>query len=358
MKILYLTAFPPNRKTAGQNYSRQLLNDLCNCHSVDLIYWKYPNHELEISNKITVLKCIELPKYPLLHYLRYAGFPLFAKRYTNKISKYIISIADNYDLVYFDFSQVFRYAIDLNHHRKIGMSHDVIAQKFSRDCIYKPLLYWIKRTERKCLGGLNEIYTFSKKDSDFIESYYKRNSSPVSFYIEPEILNLDYGSIDEVEDYYVMYGAWNRNENQESIKWVLKNKISDRVNIKVIGGGMPEFLKDALRNSNIDYCGFIDNPYPIIAKSKGLIAPLFHGAGVKVKVIECLALGTPVIGNNVTFEGIDNFSVRNISALVNIDDDVFETAISDFNDITKEDKIEIRNYFLSTYGSIKLIDKL
>ena len=51
--------------------------------------------------------------------------------------------------------------------------------------------------------------------------------------------------------------------------------------------------------------GFVDNPYKIMSESLGLIAPLFHGAGIKVKVIESLACGTPVIGTEVAFEGID-----------------------------------------------------
>ena len=37
--------------------------------------------------------------------------------------------------------------------------------------------------------------------------------------------------------------------------------------------------------------GFVENPYGYIAEAQGLIAPLFHGAGIKVKVVEALALG-------------------------------------------------------------------
>ena len=37
-----------------------------------------------------------------------------------------------------------------------------------------------------------------------------------------------------------------------------------------------------------------------------LIAPLYKGAGVKVKVIDALSSGTVVIGTNVAFEGIED----------------------------------------------------
>jgi hypothetical protein len=49
-RILFITAFPPNRKTAGQNYSKELLNSLKDTFDIDLISFSYPNHDIEIDN--------------------------------------------------------------------------------------------------------------------------------------------------------------------------------------------------------------------------------------------------------------------------------------------------------------------
>lgn len=54
-RILFITAFPPNRLTAGQNYTRQLLNDLSSNYEIDLVYFKYKNHPIEINDKVNVL---------------------------------------------------------------------------------------------------------------------------------------------------------------------------------------------------------------------------------------------------------------------------------------------------------------
>jgi hypothetical protein len=59
--------------------------------------------------------------------------------------------------------------------------------------------------------------------------------------------------------------------------------------------------------NNIDYLGFVDRPLDIIYTSCAVIAPLFTGAGVKVKVIDSFTTGTPVIGTNITFEGLPFF---------------------------------------------------
>ena len=63
-------------------------------------------------------------------------------------------------------------------------------------------------------------------------------------------------------------------------------------------------VKNIVPNLNLDILGFVDDPYKILSQSKALISPLFTGAGIKVKVIEALACGIPVIGTDIAFEGL------------------------------------------------------
>lgn len=360
MKILFISAFPPNRLTAGQNYSRQLLNDLSKEHDVDLVYWSYPNHIIDISPKVKILKEFNVKKN---HYFSCLGerclFPLFTKRYSKSVKDYLRSEAGKYDLLYFDFSQVFVYSTEIDHPLKIGMSHDVIGQKFSRLKLFRLLIPWVRYSEKICLSSFKEVLTFSKKDSAYIESHYSMNSLPVPFYIDSGIFGIDLDRV-TLKNYFVMYGAWNRRENQESIKWLLKQDQQLPYPVKIIGGSMPEELQAKIKsNSSIEYIGFVDNPYPIIAQAKGLIAPLFHGAGVKVKVIESLSLGTPVIGTDITFEGINNINYcKDKNALINISSLNFYEAISQLFSLSVKDKKYIQESFIKNYNSTKFMDHL
>ncbi len=54
----------------------------------------------------------------------------------------------------------------------------------------------------------------------------------------------------------------------------------------------------------MELLGFVENPYPVLAGARALIAPLFQGAGVKFKVLEALACGTTVVGTEIALEGI------------------------------------------------------
>ena len=45
MKILFITAFPPCQKTAGQDYTHRLILDLLSKgHEISVVYAEYPSH--------------------------------------------------------------------------------------------------------------------------------------------------------------------------------------------------------------------------------------------------------------------------------------------------------------------------
>lgn len=352
MKILFLTAFPPNKKTAGQNYTRQLLNDLSNSHRIDLIYWDYPNHDIDVSSSIKILKKVKYASIISQILTNLDFFPLFSRRFDKSILKYIKSISHQYDCIYFDFSQIMLYSAFIDHPYKLGMSHDVIAQKYSRHKYARYLSKWILKTEHLCLKSLNKVFTFSNKDANYIREHYSITPEVVSFYISKEISQIKLSEIC-IEDYLVLYGAWNRPENQYTLRWLIDNSIANKV--KIIGGGIPEELKVKLEsNRHIECLGFVDNPYPIIAKSKGLIAPLQNGAGVKVKAIESLSLGTPVIGTDITFEGIElPLSLKN-RVFFDIDSTPLTDILNVLNHISIQDKIINQKEFLNNYGNKKV----
>lgn len=350
-KILFISAFPPNNKTAGQNYTRQLIEQLSKEYEIDIIYWNYPNHFPQIPSNVKILKELNLPKKRIVFFQLSSFFPFFSRRYSKNLCDYVSSIAGNYNYIYFDFSQVFLLSTKISHDHKIGMSHDVIAQKFERHSIFKIILPWIKYSEEKCLKSLNHILTFSKKDAQYLQEHYDIKSDIVSFFLEPNILKVNLEKIN-LKNYYVMYGAWNRQENQESIYWLLENHETIKKKVLIIGGGLPDNLLLKINDySNFSYTGFVENPYPIIAASQGMLAPLFHGAGVKVKVIESLALGTPVVGTDISFEGIDQRGYAELEPLINLSKKNISESLKMLDMITIQDKKKIQQIFLSSYKS-------
>ncbi len=309
LRILFITAFPSCQKTAGQDYSRRLLGDLVSRgHKISLIYAEYPNHTPEVDERIKIVgtikpslkNCLTLPKF----------HPFFTRRFDKNVLTLIQKVAANFDMLYFDFSQVHIYSLFVNHPNKVLMCHDVICQKFSR--MGKIFLPWIKSCESKMLCSASKIITFSHKDCDVIKKEYGLDSTAVNFYLKNGRFNYEKSEITKIENRFCFYGAWNRAENSAGLEWFLENvypKLPSSADFQfvVIGGGMSEQLKSKISvYENFKILGFVEAPVVEIAKCQALVAPLFKGAGVKVKVIDSLSSGTPVIGTEVAFEGIED----------------------------------------------------
>jgi len=257
----------------------------------------------------------------------------------------------NYDFVYFDFSQTFCYAKYINHPNKILMAHDVIAQKYSR--MKKYLRPWAVWTERKMLRHGTVVFTFSEKDCELIKLLYDVKSLPTTFFLNPNVVNAE--PIEE-SDYFVFFGDWGRVENSEALEWFMDNvypKLSKEISFKVIGGGrMPVELKQKITQANIEYLGFVDDPYKIIANAKAEIASLHMGAGVKVKCVEALGSGTPIIGTEVAFEGIGE-RYRNAMFEANTAEEYVNT-ISSFK-YSLKDKKQLKEFFLRNYNDKQIL---
>lgn len=308
-RILFITAFPPCTNTAGQDYTRRVIEELVKLnYKVSLIYFDYVGHKINVPSDVKILKRMKPTLKNCIK--KFKSHPFFTKRFDTELCTYINQIAKDYDLLYFDFSQVTLYSCFINHPVKLLMCHDVIYQRYSRRKI--PFnISWIKRTEGAILRKANMIYTFSAKDCKLLKRVYGVMSRPVNFYLKTNT-SYQYTNVIVDKNTFCFYGAWNRKENIDCLMWFVNN-VLDFINpyivFNIIGGGMNKETKSKLeKDVRFKVMGYVDNPLDEIAKCQALIAPLRNGAGVKVKVVDAMSTGTPVIGTDVAFEGIEDNS--------------------------------------------------
>ena len=111
----------------------------------------------------------------------------------------------------------------------------------------------------------------------------------------------------------IYYGAMNRIENSTSAIWFI-NEVLPRlkdlaIRFIVIGNKPPKELLE-YAGGNVIVTGFVDDPSEYFAEAMCLVAPLLLGAGIKVKIIEALSSGVPVLTNSIGIEGIDAVDKR------------------------------------------------
>lgn len=358
-KILFITSFPPNRLTAGQNYSRELLDSLSEQYDVDLVFFSYEDHEIDINSKINIVKRINVSNISKIYSWLHLPFfhPFFVVRFRLSLLLFLMKEKSKYKFLYFDFSQVFIYSLFIKKTFKIFMCHDIIYQKIKRSTFFylNPFNLLLFISEKKLLKSANLIFTFSEKDTFLIKDKYKLNSKVVSFFINDKINNINYDKIN-LEKKFCFFGAWNRNENMEGIVWFFEKvfpSINEEVKFEIIGPSLENSFLDKIQfNDRIKYLGFLDDPYSKIAESEALIAPIFQGAGVKVKVVESLAIGTPIIGTPIAFEGISNLGHNSMLLCTSAKE--FINAINTFEALSRNDKSRIKLLFTNSYKTNKV----
>ena len=266
-----------------------------------MIYFAYPGHECEIKvgsgiRSVTEQKIggLDFLKKPFIH-------PLFTRRFSKKLLKKFRAIASQYDILYFDFSQVALYSLYIKHPYKVIRMHDVLCQKFGRK--NKFLHRWVSATERKTVKSCLRVLVPSEKDAGIIKETYGVNADYTNEYLK----KIDWPENEEQKDSFLFYGYWKRSENTEGLIWFFQNVVplcKGKHKFVIIGSGLDVSRYECLNAENISYLGFVDSPLDEIFRSKAVIVPLFQGAGVKVKVVDSFSAGTPVIGTELAFEGL------------------------------------------------------
>ena len=73
----------------------------------------------------------------------------------------------------------------------------------------------------------------------------------------------------------------------------------------VIVGNKPSDELKKYESDNVIITGFVQDIQPYFSSAMCLAAPIQAGAGVKVKILEAMAMGVPVLTNNIGIEGIE-----------------------------------------------------
>lgn len=139
---------------------------------------------------------------------------------------------------------------------------------------------------------------------------------PITIFTETELAD----GLANIEDginrdpYSLMFvGGFTHNPNIGGTQWFVQEvmpllvKADARFNIRIAGSNVPEEIT-ALASDNVTILGRVsdDELMKLYRTSAFAVVPLLYGAGVKGKVIEAMARGTPVVMTSVGAQGIED----------------------------------------------------
>ena len=135
----------------------------------------------------------------------------------------------------------------------------------------------------------------------------------------PHSKNLEHPSLFHI-------GSLEWSPNQEGLIWfidrcwpVIHKKFPD-LKFFIAGRRAPEWLIRRFKAPNIVFEGEVQDAYEFMNSKSIMVAPLFSGSGMRIKIIEGMALGKPIVTTPIGTEGISTMSGKNILIADNVNE--------------------------------------
>ncbi len=173
----------------------------------------------------------------------------------------------------------------------------------------------LENYEKTIINHVDGIIPITKKDALFFSGETNVPVEAVSFGID--FNKIPYKKQAKPEHALFHIGSMNWIPNIEGIKWFLNevwpevSKTIPEIKLYLAGRETPDWLKNS-NLKNVVVVGEVPDAFEFMASKTISIAPLFSGSGIRIKIIESMAMGKAVIATTVGAEGINYTDGKNI----------------------------------------------
>jgi len=366
MKALIITRHYLDQKLGGPNCSKAFVKALSSIYSdCTLIYPEHnncttntdfiTNENLKLvpcyDKRCKIKKCLDMY---FGHIHRFGGF----------VRTYL---RDNkFDVIFIDHSftassGVLESALRLR--GKVVTLHHNVESWYIKDnqknVLFRlPYNYFSLKAEKKAILKSDLNLTLTQSDKDFFVREYeeKSKSFAVMGVFEHETETIEpVNNESETENVFVISGALNSMQTETAVSDFIENyvpRLNDICpqNKLIITGRNPSerIIAAAKRFGNITIVPNPDDILAVIRKGAYYICPLFTGSGLKLRIMDGLRLGLPVLAHKVSCHGYETI-LQDGFMFKYSDLDTFETGIRDLLSLKFNHK-QVQESFFSHFS--------
>ena len=181
----------------------------------------------------------------------------------------------------------------------------------------KELARRIKKFEKSWMNQYDLLVPITERDGIILDSLGNvkpRHVSPTGIdtrELIPHAKNLEHPSLFHI-------GSLEWAPNQEGLIWFVEKcwpKIHQKfpdLRFYIADRQAPDWLIRKFNSPNILFLGEVPDAYQLINSKSIMVVPLFSGSGMRIKIIEGMALGKPIVTTPIGTEGISTESGKNI----------------------------------------------
>ena len=208
--------------------------------------------------------------------------------------------------------------IVLRAHNVEHLIWDRIAKKTSflpKKWYLNHLVRTLRNYELNAINKVDGIAAITYRDAAFFRGETAVPVIDVPFGVNPDDFTPNYEINKQPTLYHI--GSMNWMPNEEGIKWFLKkvwDKLQERepnIKLNLAGRHMPKWLMN-LKKNNVKVWGEVPDAKEFIKNNDIAIVPLLSGSGIRIKIIESMAMGKTVITTMIGAEGIQYSEYNNI----------------------------------------------
>ncbi len=173
----------------------------------------------------------------------------------------------------------------------------------------------LKKYELSSLDQFDGIASITARDKAFFEAHTSTPVIDVSFGVDLQKFPQPREEFEFPSLFHI--GAMNWIPNIEGIKWFLDNAWTaihrefPDLKFYLAGREMPEWLYKA-NYPNLIVLGEVEDAWEFVQSKGIMLVPLLSGSGIRIKIIEGMALGKAIISTQIGAEGINCRDGRDI----------------------------------------------
>jgi polysaccharide biosynthesis protein PslH len=329
MEVIFAAAHLPGSqgRQAGQKVSYHICEYLAKRHRIHLLPFVpesdlagFTREELGIfasydlvplNNSVRLAGVLSAPHMPLAIAARHSA------SYRRKLRKLVRETRA--DVVIFDHTAMFQYAADIAAEALcMGIAHDICTQGWRRKIMgvrhrFAQFMLGIEagrmeRWERLVSAQLDFVVTLSDKDKRFIEELQpKVKAIVIDAWFSPPASE---AAAQREPGAMIFFGAMDRAENVDAARWAANELLpkirrsAPHARLYIAGNRGEQIASEFVGRDDIVITGFVQDVGALMSRMELALLPLRLGAGIKIKTLECMAAGLPVVTTSVGEEGI------------------------------------------------------
>jgi glycosyltransferase involved in cell wall biosynthesis len=230
-------------------------------------------------------------------------------------------LLDGIDVLQLEYMPLGQYAGEFRQIPSILFEHDVYFQSIARQLANMPGLRRMSasfeylralRYELKLLPKLDRIQVCSKENADVLLRYLPelRSRMDDNFRAGIDTRSYNFRLAGRTPNTMLFLGSFRHIPNQEALQWFVRSVLPlirqrmPEAKLVVVGSDPPPRHSLPGLGDSVDLRGFVPDVREPLSECAIFVCPILAGSGMRVKLLEAMASGIPVVSTYIGAEGL------------------------------------------------------